>query len=451
MDDSRTSRATEGHVEESSCAACQRPDSAEDMVQCDHCDVWKHYSCAAVNASVAGRSFVCGDCTATQIDDVISVQTGSSRSSSTSTFSVCLGKLVERQQLERARVEVQLQRRHLDEQQRLIDEVLNEAGNLPSGELFNAVDETVSSACSRRIATPPPPGAPVGATARQPNTPTAPGMVCIPLTTLNPNTVRPLRARKDPKTALSEVRNRIELCENRADPAPEQLTELHSQLELCRKLLEGFQTAAAANESFQRSDEDKPMKEKPPQSAASMSRVVSQTGTIPKENRSLRAITEEDRIHSDYQSDAGAVGGTTSPDVIWPLKHLVGQTGQPSVSRAAEPAEIRPNDMEPPGKRQALSHSIENTIKFVPDCCHTTNNLIAREQLRFVARPNEMSLPPINSREQLRDFSAHSNNFEPLNIQRKSQATELRTRKSPRARLKRLSPLVCQKATSKIK
>ncbi|XP_062709353.1 uncharacterized protein LOC134288451 [Aedes albopictus] len=427
MDESHTSRATEGHAEESSCAACQRPDSAEDMVQCDHCDVWKHYSCAAVNASVAGRSFVCGDCTAPQIDDVISVQTGSSRSSSTSTFSVCLSQLVERQQVERARVEVQLQRRHLDEQQRLIDEVLNGAGELSNG----AIDKTISSACSMRIATPPPPGAPVGATARQSTTTMAPGMVYTPLTTLNPNTVRSLRTRKDPRTTPSDVRNRIELCENRADPTPEQLTELHSQLELCRKLLERFQTTAAANESLQQSGEDKPMKEKPSQSAASMSRVVSQTGTIPKANRSLYAVTEEDRMHSDYQSDTGAVGRTTSPNETWPLKHLVGQTDQPPVSRAAEPTEIRPNDMELPGKRQAFNHSIENTIKFVPDHCPTTNNRITREQLRFVARPNEMCSPPNNFREQLRNFPAHLNDFELPGIQRKSQSTGLKTSNHP--------------------
>ncbi|XP_062703570.1 uncharacterized protein LOC134286025 [Aedes albopictus] len=439
MDESRTSRATEGHVEQSSCAACQRPDSAEDMVQCDHCDNWKHYSCAGVDESVARRSFVCGDCTAQQTDDVISVRTTSTRSSATSTISVCLSQLVERQRLERARLELELQRRHLDEQQQLIDKAFDEeTDNHHGGGLLSGVNVKITaSAPSKHTGTTALSETPVGPSDRRSKTQfgapksAAPIMVSIPLTALEPKTVKYLQGKKNPQVAFQELKARVEQCEKRANPTRDEMSDLQAQLDLCRKLLEGCQTTGATQESAQRSDTENPKKKPPPQSAASTSRVVIQTGTIPKANRSLLAATEDDRMHSDYQSDAGAVGGITSPDEIWPLKHLVGQTGQPSVSRAAEPAEIRPNDMEPPGKRQALSHSIENTIKFVPDCCPTTNNPIAREQLRFVARPNEMISPPTNSREQLRDLPAHSNDFELPDIQRKSQSTGLLTRNPP--------------------
>ncbi|XP_062710770.1 uncharacterized protein LOC134288871 [Aedes albopictus] len=46
----------------SNCVACDRPDSSEDMVACDGCGSWYHYSCADVDGSVANLPWTCGSC-----------------------------------------------------------------------------------------------------------------------------------------------------------------------------------------------------------------------------------------------------------------------------------------------------------------------------------------------------------------------------------------------------
>lgn len=55
------------------CILCTRPDSDDDLVQCDRCDQFVHFSCAGVNDSISNpdRSFVCKQCT--EKDDLISV------------------------------------------------------------------------------------------------------------------------------------------------------------------------------------------------------------------------------------------------------------------------------------------------------------------------------------------------------------------------------------------
>ena len=45
-----------------SCKGCNRPDSAEDMVACDKCNCWWHFSCAGVQASICNRSWRCPNC-----------------------------------------------------------------------------------------------------------------------------------------------------------------------------------------------------------------------------------------------------------------------------------------------------------------------------------------------------------------------------------------------------
>ncbi|XP_062705019.1 uncharacterized protein LOC134287353 [Aedes albopictus] len=45
-----------------SCKNCNRPDNAEDMVACDKCNGWWHFSCAGVQASICDRSWRCPNC-----------------------------------------------------------------------------------------------------------------------------------------------------------------------------------------------------------------------------------------------------------------------------------------------------------------------------------------------------------------------------------------------------
>ena len=48
-------------VLESSCVYCEEPDDME-MVQCDECDGWAHYSCANVGPDIEFLPWVCYWC-----------------------------------------------------------------------------------------------------------------------------------------------------------------------------------------------------------------------------------------------------------------------------------------------------------------------------------------------------------------------------------------------------
>lgn len=49
--------------DEYNCNACSEPDSSGDMVQCDECDCWLHFTCANVNGNnVDEEPFICANC-----------------------------------------------------------------------------------------------------------------------------------------------------------------------------------------------------------------------------------------------------------------------------------------------------------------------------------------------------------------------------------------------------
>ncbi|XP_062713808.1 uncharacterized protein LOC134290646 [Aedes albopictus] len=49
----------------SNCKTCNRPDSADaQMVACDKCQLWEHFTCAGVDETVKDRQYVCNDCIA---------------------------------------------------------------------------------------------------------------------------------------------------------------------------------------------------------------------------------------------------------------------------------------------------------------------------------------------------------------------------------------------------
>ncbi|XP_062699879.1 uncharacterized protein LOC115261990 [Aedes albopictus] len=102
---------------ESNCVACDRSDDADNMVQCDACDTWWHFSCAKVTASISNRAWVCSKCTK---DDSLSFKSGLSDRSG-SQLAESMARLKERQELEKKRLELDLQKKFLDEQQRLLD------------------------------------------------------------------------------------------------------------------------------------------------------------------------------------------------------------------------------------------------------------------------------------------------------------------------------------------
>jgi PHD-finger len=49
-------------AQKSSCEKCDRLDDAEDMVQCEDCDHWFHYSCAGFNPSAEDNEWICRTC-----------------------------------------------------------------------------------------------------------------------------------------------------------------------------------------------------------------------------------------------------------------------------------------------------------------------------------------------------------------------------------------------------
>lgn len=44
------------------CALCTNPDEYDDMVACDSCQLWHHYTCVKVSASVRDREWYCPTC-----------------------------------------------------------------------------------------------------------------------------------------------------------------------------------------------------------------------------------------------------------------------------------------------------------------------------------------------------------------------------------------------------
>ncbi|XP_058826865.1 uncharacterized protein LOC131686880 [Topomyia yanbarensis] len=432
---------TELEQEESNCVACQRPDSADNMVQCDQCDGWRHYTCAGVDASVMNRSWVCGDCTSMQ-EDAISLKSGSSRASAASALSVCMSQLVERQQLERKRAEIELQRRHLDEQQKLIDKVLEgeENGSHRSGvSARSGTIEAASPTSSKRLSTPLPPGAPLASSVRRsvpaPGTPrsVAPPMVTIPLAVLKPSASQLPQGTKS-EDALLELRNRVEQCERRAKPTHEQLSALQAQLELCRNILEGFQSSAEMCERVGQPEASSTVTEQLPKPAASQPRMEKQTGAIPKAGRTLATVPEDERIRSKNGSEADAVGGIDPMNRRWPVREPVSHTSLAAVSQTIAATESNPSYMETPGKRQALSNYSINANEYTSQYCPTTNMYeISREQSRNFAHPGNSKIPPEVPREQQQVFHARPGVTQILTLP-KSQyknKTDERMRDSP--------------------
>ncbi|XP_055615136.1 uncharacterized protein LOC129761441 [Toxorhynchites rutilus septentrionalis] len=88
--------ATPAAVVESSCVNCDRPDSFDNMVQCDTCNSWWHQCCAGVTGSVAERPWNCRQCS----NEVLSIRTTSSTSRS-ARIALQVEKLKEQRELER--------------------------------------------------------------------------------------------------------------------------------------------------------------------------------------------------------------------------------------------------------------------------------------------------------------------------------------------------------------
>ncbi|XP_055585027.1 uncharacterized protein LOC129737887 [Uranotaenia lowii] len=92
------------------CQACDLNDTYDNMVQCDRCQTWWHLVCAGVNESIEDRDWICPKCR-----EVANSCRSGSRSSS------ALQRLKDRQDLERQRVDIELSKQFLEEQNALIN------------------------------------------------------------------------------------------------------------------------------------------------------------------------------------------------------------------------------------------------------------------------------------------------------------------------------------------
>ena len=99
------------------CAGCSQPDEADNMVQCDACDAWWHFSCAGVTESISDRAWMCTHCQPTSLAS----SKVSTASRSSSLLADSMARLRERQELEKQRAEIEMEKKFLQEQQKLLE------------------------------------------------------------------------------------------------------------------------------------------------------------------------------------------------------------------------------------------------------------------------------------------------------------------------------------------
>ncbi|XP_062712313.1 uncharacterized protein LOC134289800 [Aedes albopictus] len=190
-------------------AACEHPDKAGEFVQCDKCGSWWHFTCAGVTGSIADRAWSCSKCTTTSI-----ISPGGEGSASVLARNLTL--LRERHEREKKRMELELQRKFLDEQQRLLDisaaEDVGSTGSRVLNDWLNGHEGEEGA---------------VGGTANPP----AASQIQPPGIPKEPDAVQVI---KDLQAQLAYYQRASVM----PPPPQNQLSELNRQLELCRAQLE---------------------------------------------------------------------------------------------------------------------------------------------------------------------------------------------------------------------
>ncbi|XP_053699354.1 uncharacterized protein LOC128746327 [Sabethes cyaneus] len=128
------STAARNSDKQDNCAACNNPDTDNNYVQCDACNSWWHFSCVNVSDSVRDRAWMCSNCMETAPQNPPEPRCSSS-SSSDASMQRSLAQLKKRQDLERQRMEHELQVKFLNEQLALLDSTRSRVSNRESGRL----------------------------------------------------------------------------------------------------------------------------------------------------------------------------------------------------------------------------------------------------------------------------------------------------------------------------
>lgn len=93
------------------CAGCDRPDTADDIVQCDKCTAWWHFSCAKVDASVADHSnWICTKCLPSPMRPPRSISNQTMSSNRRALLAISLQRLAEEKELRKKELEISMEK-----------------------------------------------------------------------------------------------------------------------------------------------------------------------------------------------------------------------------------------------------------------------------------------------------------------------------------------------------
>ncbi|XP_055589070.1 uncharacterized protein LOC129741371 [Uranotaenia lowii] len=272
----------------SSCVACDRPDSADNMVACDQCNCWWHLSCAGVSAGVSNRPWTCSKCLP------LPTKTISARTSS----SVRKAKLnLELKRLEEEKeIEKRIEKAYVKERYRIIEESLMEEEDeqhsvhsrqhANPAEKSERVTEWVASQAGPEFL-----GAEGGTILRESS-----ARLPLPEEAANEfperreliaDAIRKLQQQLRDSDSLSSVQLRD--CQQHQQPSADKLSELENQLQLCQRGLKGVR--AWPEESIRL---PKPFPE------ALVDGPTHPTGTIPK---SKRVVAQPSQQKPSMQAD----------------------------------------------------------------------------------------------------------------------------------------------------
>ncbi|XP_062698761.1 uncharacterized protein LOC134284192 [Aedes albopictus] len=112
-----------------SCVACKRPDSADNIVACDTCSLWWHYTCAGVTDSVRDQEWTCRRCLPAPTVPQSVRSTTSSRRAILQMKRLAEQQELERKQLELERKQLELQKKHSQEKFDLEETLAEEEDN----------------------------------------------------------------------------------------------------------------------------------------------------------------------------------------------------------------------------------------------------------------------------------------------------------------------------------
>ncbi|XP_055604632.1 uncharacterized protein LOC129752870 [Uranotaenia lowii] len=236
MRPSSTPSSTPNQSEEYSCVACQRPDSADNIVACDKCDQWWHYSCAGVTDSIKDRPWTCPKCLPTP-----ATSTTTTSSSRRTRLELSLKHLEEQKEIAEKRIN--LEDKFLEERFRIIVESLSEDGNRSARSRVNTTEirernsditNWVQSQSKRTVIEPQPPTDPAfPSVSIQPlELETAVGSrIQSSESTIN----KPEEVRTQTFQSLEQL---LQKCRLSSQPNIEDIRELQAQLAKCQNQLD---------------------------------------------------------------------------------------------------------------------------------------------------------------------------------------------------------------------